>query len=242
MSTDPLIAAARLLEHRAWLRAARAAPIPLARVPYVALSLDDHAAAVDAALAAGRTSLQEWKERSMPNVRVPAEPAPSPRCTCAVCQRYAPRALAGHAVCADCAGNEPAARDILDARRRRVLNALVGPQAEHDAAHAALDDAERARWRAICQARLAVGRVGRWAGTADDATRRRLRRTQEAIDAGDPRISEPLRRMWHADEALFWASEVAADEGRRVEVAAAQFEACLADLAQRALPLDQEAA
>jgi len=243
MTTDDLYhRAATLAARRAWLAAARVAPIPDPPAPpYAPLRPDAHEAAVAAALARGTSTLQQWKDNGMPRIQLqtgrqtPATPAASPRVTCVVCQLFAPRALAGHAVCAPCAERPDAARSILASRSARALAAVLPAQAELDAAYTALTDGERARWQAICQARIAVGRAGRWQGTADAATREKLQRTKDAIDRNDPRISEGLRRIWHADEALFWANEVAADEGRRVAVAGEQLEACLAALGQQTM-------
>lgn len=234
--SDTLAAAARLTEHRAWLRAARTAPIPPPHVDYAPLRPAEHDAAVADALARGTTSLQQWKERPMPKVRLqtaPAAPAASPRVTCVVCQIYAPRALAGHAVCAPCVEAPESARSILMSRSARVLASALPAQAEFDAAYAALSDAERARWAAIVQARLQVAR-----GAADDATRARLERTAAAIDRGDPKIGPALARIWRADEGLYWANVVAADEGRRVAVAGAQYDAALAAVAQQTMDLE----
>jgi hypothetical protein len=238
---DTLLAAARLSEHRAWLAAAKAAPVPAyaPTPPYAPLRPAEHDAAVAEALARGTTTLQQFKERPMARVKLQTPAAPSgpsagpARVTCVVCQMYAPRALEGHPVCAACTADPAAARSILTSRSARVLAGVLPAQGALDRAYAALDAAEQARWRAITAARRAVA-----ADTADAATRERLRRTQAAMDAGDPRISEALRAVWVADEALYWANEVAADEGRRVAAAAAQFEEALAALGQGRMDLE----
>lgn len=225
---DLYAAAAQLTEHRAWLRAARnAPPLPprpprLPRVAYAPLPLDAHADAIAVGLRTGHSSLEEYRRNPMPKAAIAP---PSGRIACLVCTLVAPRALAGHAICRECIAAPDRAAAILESRERRPVGMLTNANAAANAAYDALDEAERDRWRKIQAARAAVK-----AGTADEATAARLASTQRAIDTQNPRITDGLRNMWVADEALFWASAVANADLRRVGIAREALAACVEEL------------
>jgi hypothetical protein len=106
-----------------------------------------------------------------------------------------------------------------------IRERLYTAERDAQAAREALTEAERVRWDKIAAARLAVGRVGRFAGTATSEQAAWLAKVARAIDTpGDARISDAIRRVWVADEAAFWAAEGAAAEERRVFTVLAQVE------------------
>jgi hypothetical protein len=107
---------------------------------------------------------------------------------------------------------------------------------EAQAALDALSPQDRARWDKIAAARLAVARVGRWEGTAPPEQQQWLDKVKAAIlDEQSTAVSDALRRAWHADEVAFWAVAGAAEQLRRVDVAAAQLAACLEALEAQGL-------
>jgi hypothetical protein len=106
-----------------------------------------------------------------------------------------------------------------------IRNRLYHAERDAQAARDDLSEDNRRRWDKIAAARLAVGRVGRFANTATSEQAAWLAKVAKAIDTpGDSRISDAIRRVWVADEAAFWAAEGAAAEERRVFAVLAQVE------------------
>jgi hypothetical protein len=165
-----------------------------------------------------------------PNVAASQEPMkrPKPLRACVVCGvQNVVRAHADHAVCIVCVTAPADARQRLEAQRQAVIRQQQICARAAQAAYNALSDEERARWSAY-----ALVRAQRDAGQPlSDSDLRRLRITTTAYRTPDhPRITDALRRMFEADEALFWAN--AANEGRQKQINSqlAALAVCLEDM------------
>jgi hypothetical protein len=150
---------------------------------------------------------------------------------CVVCgAQNVVRAHVDHAVCVACVTAPADARRRLEAQRQAVIRQQQSCAHAAQAAYDALSDEERARWSAY-----ALVRAQRDAGQPlSDSDLRRLRITTTAYRTpGHPRITDALRRMFEADEALFWAN--AANEGRQKQINSqlATLALCLEDLGRQ---------
>jgi hypothetical protein len=235
MQTDYVALGLAAHARRAWLRQARSAPLPPAPAPrgrHVSVAELDEAIA--AALVRGRNSLEDHMPRV--HIKLVPEPAAPRRTPCVVCGLALALALPLHDVCVHCAAAPDASRARLADRRAGHERALSVAHTEAQAALDALSETDRARWNKIAATRLAVARVGRWEGTATPEQQQWLDRVKAAIhNEQSTAVSDALRRAWHADEVAFWAVAGAAEQLRRVDVAAAQLAACLEALEAQGL-------
>jgi hypothetical protein len=199
-------------ERRAWFARCRAAPVPLPRARKA--SVEELDVAVAAALARGRSSLEE---KRMARATMSVAPPPSGgRRTCVVCGMAT--AQAGVPACRLCIEEIDTARVRLDGRRRVARAAIEVATADAQAARNALDERDQRRWDKIVAARLKAAR--------DESARAWVGKVKAAIDnATSPAVSDAIRRVWWADEALHWTIEGAAEEMRRADVAETQLEA-----------------
>lgn len=230
METDYLSLGLAAARRRAWFARCRAAPVP--PPPARPVSVAELDAAVAAALARGTSSLEEKRMGRIALSQIP-ERAPGGRAPCAVCGLALARAVPSIPICRHCADSPDAVRARLDGRRQAAERAIAAATAEAQAARDALDARDAARWDKIAAALLASARLGGRAGTATPEQRAWLDKVKAAIhNPASPAVSDALRRVWHADEALYWTVGGASDDLRRVEVVRLMYEECLSGLVE----------
>ncbi len=174
----------------------------------------------------------------------PPTPTPSPKRhtshgkigSCAVCGLgVRPKAHLEHSVCTDCVRDPEATRADLEQRRRDVITQQRQAAREAQAAYDALTPDERARWDKLCWMR-----ARRDAGDATDDEVRLLQRSRDAlVDPDDARYSGALRRVFHADEGLFWANAACEEGQRRINVKIAALVECV-DALKAGAPAEPE--
>jgi len=169
-------------------------------------------------------------ESSLDDLFPDAPPRPVVRiarlATCVVCGDCGPpRAHPAHDVCVACAAAPDDARARLGIARQTVIRQQQLAAQDGQRVHDGLTPDERARYGRLMTLR---GRVENGDATPDEQAL--VARSLAGLRSpDDPRFSDALRTMLHADECLFWANEANEATQRRLNVALAQLALCLED-------------
>ncbi len=189
-----------------------------------------------------RAKAPRWTREPHPDVdelfAEPAPPAPpalrpepSRRIVCTLCgTKDATQAHPEHRICTGCTDNPPAIAARIATQRAMHLRHRQQCGEAYAVAEAALDETERARWAAFCELWILER-----AGMASTDDTRKVKATLAAYKhPAHPKVSDALRRVWAAWEAMYWSDEGAASETKRLDVRLAEFGVCLEDMGRQA--------